>query len=152
MYKRQAANTYNLGLGNLALGQQQAANQYNLGLGNLGLGWGNLGLASQNQNFNQDLATWQANLGLNNQQFNQFLTLAQLGLTANGQIGAGGTNFANMLSQLFGSAGNSNAGATVGQNNAWQAWLGQLANMLGGFDRTAWGTAGATGSSQLPGG
>ena len=60
---RQADNNYSLGQGNLALGQTQANNNFSLGVGNLGLGamqannsynlgMGNLGLGAQTANQN----------------------------------------------------------------------------------------------------
>ena len=57
-----------------------------------------------------------------------------------------GNVFGRELAQLFGGMGNSNAGAAVGQNNAWQAWLGQLANLFGGMSVTQ-----NAGTGQQPG-
>ena len=57
---------YELGKGNLALGNKQADNSYSLGLGNLALGAGNLGLGYQNSNNSYDLGLRSNDLGYAN--------------------------------------------------------------------------------------
>jgi hypothetical protein len=122
----QAANSYNLGLGNLSLGNKQADQSYNLGLGNLGVSQGYLGLAGNNQDFNQGLQTFNTNYGVyrdnRDTAWNQNMGLAQLGYGAS-------TNYGNNAGNYYTNQGNANAGATIAGGNAYAGALGNLGNL-----------------------
>jgi hypothetical protein len=122
----QAANSYNLGLGNLSLGNKQADQSYNLGMGNLGVSQGYLGLAGNNQDFNQGLQTFNTNYGVyrdnRDTAWNQNMGLAQLGYGAS-------TNYGNNAGNYYTNQGNANAGATIAGGNAYAGALGNLGNL-----------------------
>jgi hypothetical protein len=127
-------NAYNANVANatgqqqLGLGYQQAANTLALGQGNLGLGYANYGLNQQGQNYNQGLSTYNANQNANQQLFNNNYSLAQLGLTANGQIGQQGNNYANAAGNAYEGIGNAQAAGSQQQGQNIGGTIGNIGN------------------------
>lgn len=113
-----------LGYGNLGLGYQNSAQNYALGQGGLGIQQGNLDLARNGQNFNQNLASYQQNYQTGLDDWNHNYQLATLGNP--GQPNSQGN--ANQQSDLYTQQGNANAAGSVGSANAWRQGLSGLAN------------------------
>jgi hypothetical protein len=122
---RSADQSYDLGLRGNALANRTADQNYGLGLGQLGISQGNLDLAGQGQQFNQDLSTFNTNYGVyqnnNNTAFDQNYRLAQLG-------GNAAQNYGNQAGNYYTGQGNANAGAAINQGNAWAGALGTIGN------------------------
>ena len=125
---RSADQSYDLGLRANALGNRTADQNYGLGLGQLGISQGNLDLAGQGQQFNQDLSTFNTNYGVyqnnNNTAFNQNLALTQLGQGA-------AQNYGNQAGNYYSGQGNANGAAAINQGNAYAGALGNIGNLAG---------------------
>lgn len=125
---RSADQSYDLGLRANALGNRQADQSYGLGLGNLGVSQGQLGLAQQGQQYNQDLNTFNTNYGVyrdnRDTAFNQGTTLAGIGANA-------AQNYGNQAGAYYSGQGNANGAAAINQGNAYAGALGNIGNIAG---------------------
>ena len=139
---------YDLGRRNNDLGYYNAANSYNLGLGNLGLGYA--GLDRQINNDNNNWALQGAQLG--NNTWNQLMGNNQTGLNAGNTIQNTPLNYLNQFSNLFNGIG-SGFGTTTGTGSTQgNPLLGALGGaQLGGQIGNLWGS-GSSGGGVSSGG
>lgn len=121
-------NSYALGAGQLALGQQTAANNY-------ALGQGSLGLAQNNQQFNQGQTLANTYYQQNTiDPWNQNFQLATLGNPGAPNPGA----FAGQQTNTLLDQGNANASGTIGAANAATNALGNLGTTAQQNSYLAW--------------